>query len=94
MRTWALGLVAVLLATASDRGIAQNANALTLRDFVIEPRTMTVTTEAGEKVTLDRGESLYLSPDDRGATVHGLGEVAQAYVPPTRSLRSRLVNMV
>jgi len=40
MRTWALGLVAVLLATASDRGIAQNANALTLRDFVIEPPTL------------------------------------------------------
>jgi hypothetical protein len=26
--------------------------------------------------------------------VHGLGEVAQVYVPPTRSLRSRLVNVV
>jgi mannose-6-phosphate isomerase len=55
---------------------------------------VTVMTEAGEKVTLSRGDSLYLSPDDRGATVHGLGEVAQAYVPPSRSLRSRLVNMV
>lgn len=55
---------------------------------------VTVTTEAGEKLTIGRGESLYLSPDDRGATVHGLGEVAQAYVPPTRSLRSRLVNVV
>lgn len=53
-----------------------------------------VTTEAGEKLTLARGESLYLSPDDRGAAVHGLGEVAQVYVPPTRSLRSRLVNVV
>jgi mannose-6-phosphate isomerase len=55
---------------------------------------VTVTTEVGEKLTLGRGESLYLSPDDRGAKVHGLGEVAQAYVPPTRALRSRLVNMV
>jgi mannose-6-phosphate isomerase len=55
---------------------------------------VTVTTEAGESITLGRGESLYLSPDDRGATVHGLGEVAQAYVPPNRALRSRLVNVV
>jgi mannose-6-phosphate isomerase len=55
---------------------------------------VTVMTEGGEKLTLARGESLYLSPDDRGATVHGLGEVAQVYVPPTRSLRSRLVNVV
>jgi mannose-6-phosphate isomerase len=55
---------------------------------------VTVTTDAGEKATLARGESLYLSPDDHGATVHGLGEVAQAYVPATRSLRSRLVNVV
>ncbi|MFL6158078.1 MAG: mannose-6-phosphate isomerase, class I [Marmoricola sp.] len=55
---------------------------------------VTITTDAGEKITLGRGESLYLSADDRGATVHGLGEVAQAYVPPTRALRSRLVDMV
>ncbi len=53
-----------------------------------------VSTESGGKVTLGRGESLYLSPDDRGATVHGLGEVAQAYVPPSRALRSRLVDVV
>ncbi|HET6165645.1 MAG TPA: mannose-6-phosphate isomerase, class I [Marmoricola sp.] len=55
---------------------------------------VTVTTEAGEKATIGRGEALYLSPEDRGATVLGLGEVAQAYVPPTRALRSRLVNVV
>lgn len=55
---------------------------------------VTVRTETGEHLTLGRGESLYLSPDDRGATVHGLGEVAQAYVPPTRALRSRLVDVV
>ncbi|RNL66095.1 mannose-6-phosphate isomerase, class I [Nocardioides marmoriginsengisoli] len=53
-----------------------------------------VTTENGEKITLARGESLYLAPDDRSATVHGLGEVAQAYVPPNRALRSRLVDVV
>jgi len=53
-----------------------------------------VTTEGGDKVTLGRGESLYLSPEDRGATVLGLGEVAQAYVPPSRALRSRLVDVV
>jgi mannose-6-phosphate isomerase len=55
---------------------------------------VTVRAESGEKVVLGRGEALYLSPEDRGATVHGLGEVAQAYVPSTRSLRSRLVNVV
>ena len=55
---------------------------------------VTVTTDAGEKTTIGRGEALYLSPEDRGATVLGLGEVAQAYVPPTRALRSRLVNVV
>lgn len=55
---------------------------------------VSVVTEAGEKATIGRGEALYLSPDDRGATVLGLGEVAQAYVPPTRALRSRLVNVV
>lgn len=43
---------------------------------------------------LRRGESLYLSPDDRGAKVYGVGEVAQVYVPPSRSLRSRLVDVV
>lgn len=55
---------------------------------------VSVRTEAGDRVTLERGEALYLSPEDRGATVHGLGEVAQAYVPPTRALRSRLVDVV
>lgn len=55
---------------------------------------VTVTTEAGDKITLKRGESLYLSPDDRGVVVHGLGEVAQAYVPPMEALSSRLVDAV
>ena len=43
---------------------------------------------------LRRGESLYLAPEDRGAKVYGLGEVAQVYVPPSRALSSRLVNVV
>lgn len=55
---------------------------------------VTVTSDAGEKVTLGRGESLYLSPDDRGVAVHGLGEVAQAYVPPSEALSSRLIDAV
>jgi mannose-6-phosphate isomerase len=55
---------------------------------------VTITTDAGDKITLARGESLYLAAQDRGATVHGLGEVAQAYVPPSRALRSRLVDVV
>lgn len=55
---------------------------------------VTIEVESGERMTLGRGESLYLGPADRGARVHGLGEVAQAYVPPMRSLRSRLVNVV
>lgn len=55
---------------------------------------VTVSTDAGDALTLRRGESAYLAPEDRGARVRGLGEVAQAYVPPTRSLRSRLVNVV
>lgn len=53
-----------------------------------------VTTESGEKIALGRGESLYLTPEDRGATVHGLGEVAQAYVPPSQAMTSRLVDAV
>ncbi|HET6152383.1 MAG TPA: mannose-6-phosphate isomerase, class I [Marmoricola sp.] len=55
---------------------------------------VTITTDAGGNITLGRGESLFLGAEDRGAVVHGLGEVAQAYVPPTRALRSRLVDMV
>ncbi|MCX6396635.1 MAG: mannose-6-phosphate isomerase, class I [Propionibacteriales bacterium] len=53
-----------------------------------------VSTEAGDKVTLSRGESLYLSAEDRGAIVEGLGEVAHAYVPPSRAMHSRLVDVV
>jgi mannose-6-phosphate isomerase len=53
-----------------------------------------VRTAAGEKVSLDRGESLYLGPEDHRAVVQGLGEVAQAYVPQSRAIHSRLVDMV
>jgi mannose-6-phosphate isomerase len=53
-----------------------------------------VSSAAGEKQTLGRGESMYLSPEDTGVTVHGLGEVAQAYVPPSEALSSRLVDAV
>jgi mannose-6-phosphate isomerase len=53
-----------------------------------------VSTDAGEKMTLSRGESLYLGPEDRRAVVQGLGEVAQAYTPRSRAVHSRLVNVV
>jgi mannose-6-phosphate isomerase len=53
-----------------------------------------VSTDAGEKVTLSRGESLYLGPEDRRAVVLGLGEVAQAYVPRSRAVHSRLIDVV
>jgi mannose-6-phosphate isomerase len=53
-----------------------------------------VSTDAGEKVTLSRGESLYLGPEDRHAVVLGLGEVAQAYVPRSRAVHSRLIDVV
>ena len=53
-----------------------------------------VSTDAGDKLTLSRGESLYLSAEDRGAVVEGLGEVAHAYLPPSRALHSRLVDVV
>jgi mannose-6-phosphate isomerase len=53
-----------------------------------------VSSEAGEKVTLSRGESLYLGPEDRRVVVQGLGEVAQAFAPRSRAVHSRLVDMV
>jgi len=55
---------------------------------------VTVTTDTGDKLTLRRGESLYLLPEDKGAAVHGLGEVAQAFVPKSQALTSRLVDAV
>jgi mannose-6-phosphate isomerase len=53
-----------------------------------------VRTDAGEKITLSRGESLYLGPEDQRAVVEGLGEVAQAYVPRSRAVHSRLVDVL
>jgi mannose-6-phosphate isomerase len=53
-----------------------------------------VSTDAGEKLTLRRGESLYLGPEDRRAVVRGLGEVAQAYTPRSRAVHSRLVDVL
>src|SRR4029079_3686944 len=45
-----------------------------------------VSSDAGDKVALHRGESLYLGPDDRRPVVQGLGEVAQAFVPRSRAV--------
>jgi len=53
-----------------------------------------VRTAAGEKVSLSRGESVYLAPEDHRAVVLGLGEVAQAYVPQSRAIHSRLVDVL
>jgi mannose-6-phosphate isomerase len=53
-----------------------------------------VRTDAGEKITLTRGESLYLGPEDHRAVVQGLGEVAQAYLPRSRAVHSRLVDVL
>jgi mannose-6-phosphate isomerase len=53
-----------------------------------------VSTDAGEKLTLSRGESVYLGPEDRRAVVQGLGEVAQAYLPHSRAVHSRLVDVL
>jgi mannose-6-phosphate isomerase len=53
-----------------------------------------VSTDAGDKITLSRGESLYLGPEDRRAVVQGLGEVAQTYLPRSRAVHSRLVDVV
>ena len=53
-----------------------------------------VSTDDGEKITLRRGESLYLGPEDRRAVVLGLGELAQAYLPKSRAVHSRLVDVL
>ncbi|MCW2783866.1 MAG: manA [Marmoricola sp.] len=53
-----------------------------------------VLTGSGEKLTLRRGESLYLGPEDHSAVVKGLGEIAQAYRPESRAVHSRLVDVV
>jgi mannose-6-phosphate isomerase len=53
-----------------------------------------VRTAGGEKVSLNRGESLYLGPEDHRAVVQGLGEVAQAYVPQSLAVHSRMVDVL
>ena len=53
-----------------------------------------ISSDAGDKVTLHRGESVYLGPDDHRAVVQGLGEVAQAYTPRSRAVHSRLVDVL
>lgn len=53
-----------------------------------------VRTAAGEAMRLQRGESVYLSPEDTDCVVVGLGELAQAYEPARRAVHSRLVDMV
>lgn len=53
-----------------------------------------VRNDAGEKVALNRGDSVYLPAEDRGVVLLGLGEVAQAYLPATRAVHSRLIDVV
>lgn len=53
-----------------------------------------IRSDTGDKVTLARGESIFLGPDDTHAVVQGLGEVVQAYVPQSRAMHSRLVDVV
>ncbi|HEX2893668.1 MAG TPA: mannose-6-phosphate isomerase, class I [Marmoricola sp.] len=53
-----------------------------------------VSSDAGDKVTLRRGESAYLGREDRRAVVQGLGEIAQAYLPRSRAVHSRLVDVL
>lgn len=53
-----------------------------------------VCSAAGEKISLERGDSVFLGPDDGDCIVVGLGEVAQAFEPSTRALHSRLVDVV
>lgn len=53
-----------------------------------------IITASGEKGTLQRGDSAYLSEDAGKVTVRGLGEVAQAYVPHRRALHSRLIDVL
>ena len=48
----------------------------------------------GDEEHLRRGESLVVTTDDGQVTVHGLGEVASAFVPLERSVRSRMVDVL
>lgn len=55
---------------------------------------VTVRNGAGEEQRVRRGESLVVTPADGQITVHGLGEVASAFVPRERSVRSRMVDVL
>ena len=52
-----------------------------------------VRNEAGESITLLRGQVLYAGEDDGIVRVHGTGEVAQAYLP-TEEGRRRMLDLV
>ncbi|MCW2856662.1 MAG: manA [Marmoricola sp.] len=85
-------LAVTQISTAAPEGIGLvRANGSVL---ICTGGEVVVSTDVGDKVTLRRGESLYLSAEDRGVVVQGLGEVAQAYLPPSRALHSRLVDVV
>jgi len=55
---------------------------------------VTVRNAVGQDEPLQRGDSLVLTAADGQVTVHGLGEVASAYVPRERSVRSRMVDVL
>ena len=48
---------------------------------------------AGDRMVLKRGESMYADAEDGSLTIHGLGEVAQAFVPGSE-IGGRLVDLV
>ncbi|MDQ2636424.1 MAG: mannose-6-phosphate isomerase, class I, partial [Actinomycetota bacterium] len=48
---------------------------------------------SGEMLVLKRGESMYAGDADGTLTIHGLGEVAQAFLPSS-NLRGRLIDLV
>ncbi len=48
---------------------------------------------SGETLVLKRGESMYAGDADGTLTIHGLGEVAQAFLPSS-NLRGRLIDLV
>jgi mannose-6-phosphate isomerase len=56
-----------------------------------------IVSETGQRVDLARGQSLYAGPQDGTVRAVGLGEVAQAYLPPADGLvaaGTRLVDLV
>ncbi len=54
---------------------------------------ITLRNDAGEDVVLKRGQSVYAGPDDGALRLHGLGEVAQAFLP-VGAEQGRLVDLV